>query len=230
MWKPGKVVMLPTKDYKAPIFIGDKDNWLISTKNPSSWFFRHLFQHLYIVSNEEIKEGDWFIYDGKIYNEFKSSLTPNVTINIRLYPNLDLSEQFREVYLSDCKKIIATTDPILCKQDDEYNATKNLPQLQQSFIDKYISEYNKGNVITDVMVEYEDKFHYETTIYKDSNKQILKVNFDNTINIQQIKDSYTRQELIDILYSAIMDCDKYDLDLHYNGNYKNLKEWIEQNL
>ena len=33
----------------------------------------------------------------------------------------------------------------------------NLPQPSQQFIQKYIEEYNKGNIITDVLVEYEIK-------------------------------------------------------------------------
>ena len=48
------------------------------------------------------------------------------------------------------EKIIATTDISLVK---EYN----LPEPSQSFIQKYIEEYNRGNIITDVLVEYEIK-------------------------------------------------------------------------
>lgn len=82
-------------------------------------------KNVYITNNNVIEEGDWFIRDGKLYNEFKTSLTPKVTIFIRLYSNLDLSEQWREVYISDCKKIILTTDQLLIKDgvqaiDDEF--------------------------------------------------------------------------------------------------------------
>ena len=38
-----------------------------------------------------------------------------------------------------------------------------MPQTPKSFIQKFIEEYNKGNVITEVMVEYErfKERHYE---------------------------------------------------------------------
>ena len=124
--------------------------------------------HLYILSNDEIKKGDWFIRDGRLYNEFKTSLTPEVTIFIRLYPNLDLSEQWREVYISDCKKIIATTDNSLTIKVESNFLTDGitihkqlykyvtLPQLPQSLIEHFINEYNEDNVISKVLVEFEE--------------------------------------------------------------------------
>jgi hypothetical protein len=54
---------------------------------------RHKACHLYIVSDEEIKEGDWLIWNDKVYKHSKTSFTG--------------------IDFSDCKKIIATTDPEL---------------------------------------------------------------------------------------------------------------------
>ena len=72
----------------------------------------------------------------------------------------------------------------------------NLPQPSQQFIQKYIEEYNKGNVITDVLVEY--------NYFLDDNSVLpywnLKVNpKDNTITIKKLKEVYTKDEVCQIL-------------------------------
>jgi len=86
-------------------------------------------QHLYILSDDEIKETDWK------YNVVNKSIT---------------KQDGGFSYESD-KKIIATTDsslnlPLISSVD---------PKVFFSFIHYFISEYNKGNVISSVSVEYE---------------------------------------------------------------------------
>lgn len=86
-------------------------------------------QHLYILSNNEIKEGDFFM------STFLSYPLHNVKEGYAEYPDTN-----------NCKKIIATTDKTL-----------GLPQIPKEFIEAYILSYNMGsmNTITEIMVEYE---------------------------------------------------------------------------
>lgn len=221
MWKPGKVVMLPTKDYKAPIFIGDRDNFLISTKwreETKQWFFRYLFQHLYIVSDEEIKEGDW------CFDHFTQTV-------------IQFDGKYNDYIQDYFHKIIATTDLLLISNEFSSAAPIYLPQPPQSFIDKYILEYNKGNVITDVMVEYESIGRMKSGGIETHITELLKINPDNTINIQQIKDSYTREEM-ELAFNAgrsygYVECAKgYGVDFP-EGTPESSKpqlfdKWIEQ--
>lgn len=53
--------------------------------------------------------------------------------------------------------MIATTNKtLLCEQDRFLKGYKGeLPQPSPQFIEKYIESYNSGNIITEVMVEYE---------------------------------------------------------------------------
>ena len=96
------------------------------------------------------------------------------------------------------------------------------------FISKYIEEYNKGNIITNVLVEYEGKRkwmqeHIDTTSYIDYN---LKVDSNNTITIKKVKDSYSREEVINLLY-------KYNdgiIDRYSQLTNKDLDNWIKENL
>ena len=85
--------------------------------------------HFYILSDEEIKEGDWYIQESQIF-QYKG------------YYSINQLPKFNYT-----KKIIASTDPSL-----------KLPQPFQAFIEKYIKAYNKGDKIEDVMVEYDEEW------------------------------------------------------------------------
>lgn len=247
MWIERELVMLPANEaaIKAPHFaenhivkcirewtpIGEstvKENTLTWCVNHNEGVLKHYQpQHLYILSDEEIKKGDWFIRDGKLYNEFKTSLTPSVTIFIRLYPNLDLSEQWREVYLTDCKKIIATTDTSLATPKEKAGEnvwTQQLLQLQKSFIEHFISEYNKGSLIDKVKVEY--YFTHETNGDK---PLCAKINPDNTIKVKTIKDSFTREDMINAYIQGAKDYCASPLSIDPFLRLQPNK-WIEENL
>ena len=158
--------------------------------------------NLYIISDDEIKENNTHFYNphsGQLH------ISGNHTDYIAINKN-------------GCKKIIATTDVSL-----------GLPQPSQQFIQKYIEEYNKGNVITDVLVEYENVYidAFGTKIVqhkKDSNSylkqctfinSILKVNpKDNTITIKKTKENYTKEEVIRLLERYISFLWK-EIGIHY---------------
>jgi uncharacterized protein YbaR (Trm112 family) len=151
---------------------------------PNVELFKH--QHLYIISDDKIEEDDYYIIDG----------IPELLKNNGL--------KFIDDY---CKKVIATTDTSLRfpRKNSHPNSVWKLdgallPQPSQQFIQKFVEEYNKGNIITDVLVEYEkglNKPLHESL--RDSSPldfERLKVNpEDNTITIKKVKDSYTREEV-----------------------------------
>ena len=96
------------------------------------------FWNLYIISDDVIKENNTHFYNphsGQLH------ISGNHTDYIAINKN-------------GCKKIIATTD-----------ASLGLPQPSQQFIEKYAKEYNKGNIITDVLVEYHTDFQSENKLY-----------------------------------------------------------------
>lgn len=139
--------------------------------------------HLYILSSDEIKEGDWYIDDT---NTIRQSITSD--------------KEYWSVR-KDYKKIIASTNTSLSgifvekELEDGQNFLDKikLPQPSQSFIEKYISEYNKGNIITDIMVEYEE-YATETTytLGIDSSIPLFrpKISKDNTITISRVEVNY----------------------------------------
>lgn len=224
-FKRAKMVLLPTEK-KTGIFCDNNDKLYFSLVNKIRDYAQG--KHLYIISDDEIKEGDWCIYLGLSMTYFK-------VIDIdgdRLYYNS------REYFNKNiCKKIIATTDTSL-----------GLPQPSQQFIEKYIEEYNKGNIITDVLVEYEE---YTCPRCKGERTEIvailgerpclkckgdgilsknikLKINpKDNTITIKKIKDSYSKIEVIELFKKHNIDiCKKY----HISYIQEFTDKWIEENL
>ena len=141
--------------------------------------------HLYIISDDEIKEGDYYIIDD----------IPELLKNNGL--------KFIDDY---CKKVIATTDTSLYTHQKETVSLPErvfyLPQPSQQFIQKYIEEYNKGNIITDVLVEYKfNDFKFMATLCTTKEKEYtLKINpKDNTITIKKLKETYNKEELCQVL-------------------------------
>lgn len=174
-------------------------------------------QHLYIISDDKIEDGDYWI---NLDNN-----TINNNVGIANFANNAPS----------CKKIIATTDTSLVLYD-EAKFIKNsptvilLPQPSQQFIQKYIESYNKGEDITDVLIEYENK--YEGKEYVDDQDaygydkfgQILKVNpKDNTITIRRLKDSWNREEVIELIK-------QYSLEMAAEITNFHKDKWIKNNL
>lgn len=173
---------------------------LIMFKHQNSTEFK---QNLYILSDDEIKEGDWY-YDSEFDSIHKSSFPDGLPPFLK----------------RRCKKIIVTTDESL-----------GLPQPSQSFIEKYVEEYNKGNIITEVLVEYVHlckkckmsmrDFGCIADCGKDYIKILKTHPKDNTITIKKVKDSWNREELITIVKKAVND---------NNGSFKVIDKWIEENL
>ena len=214
MWNKCSVVMLPTNEKaKSQLILEDK----IFKLHPSKIDIGNKnYQHLYITSDEEIKENDWF-YDfelKRLSKLIKTCQTPSLWEKIIW------------------RKIIATTDTSLTvvtklslKEGNiihTCDAHDNFPHPSPQFIQHYIEEYNKGNVINEVLVEYDD----EPTQDGDWTKySILKINSDNTINIKPIKDSWGKKEVIELISKM-----RFDLDKTMVISNESFVNWIEENL
>ena len=232
-FKRVQVIMLPTLK-ESILLLNPTTNKFGLTKETSRKIYPieeyiklgFIPQHLYIISDDEIKENDYCL-----------NLETNTVFKMH---NHGLPTSNRN------KKIIATTDTSLYqatgkayKMVDGFKPTyKNLPQPSQQFIEIYIEFYNKGNIITDVLVECKRVFetiakgmigHPEDDISWWNEK--LKINpKDNTITIKKLKDSWNREEhaadvkrLCNLLYFSA------NIDVDFNTK-EELDNWIDQNL
>lgn len=222
MFKRYKVVMLPTNE-KAPIFkIGNwnklyKCNEIVSD-NIIDFAYDESYQNLYIISDDKIKDGEFDdLLEQGLYFESDNSMIKIITTR-------------RVKTIGMYKKIIATTDTTIKVKSEQAGDNRWVnPYLKpsDSFISKYIEEYNKGNVITDVMVEYEQKRIYgdELDIHG-HNIEIVKVNPKyTTITIKKVKDSWSREEVHNLMMQAWIygESDK-------SMDYTIRERWIEKML
>lgn len=226
-FKKVKVVMLPTKE-KANLLLTGRNDLYYSSKL-SDFSLKEdvdIFQHLYFLSDEEIKEGDWCI----MLDDFG-----NVFSNPQQYTDPNTQHLNKGL-----RKIIATTDRSLGLVVDQNNCpmpaySKFLPQPSQLFIEKFVDEYNKRNVITEVMVEYERVFKHNKFMEReffDASKVNPK---DNTITIRKVKDDWNREEVIQLLKKLAEDIDcGYRIYTRDNSigfdMVNNDGKWIEENL
>lgn len=191
MFKRCTVVMLPIKEKAEDCLIKCANLFF---KYKKGYYTQEYLKsidgqafHLYIITDEEIKEGDWF-YDGE--SVLQCSRVTDVII--------DTQGQWSNIKTS--RKIIATTDKSLTTDNRTFifaqSERRHLSQPSESFIQRFIEEYNKGNVITDVMVEYAE----HRSKQGDYEGEYLKINpKDNTITIRKVKDTWTREEVIELV-------------------------------
>jgi hypothetical protein len=233
--KRTKVVMLPTnKGINLPVLQYFSDgtkhldfyNTEVVRERPKQGFTEYqagciVPQHLYIISDHEIKEGDWYIYANEVFKSTGNSLLSS----------------------SQCKKIIATTDKSLRIQNIMMSMSSlYLPQPSQAFIKKYC----KSGGIDEVLVEYEclqsagmkivdfsktppiDIIDYpcECIEWK------LKVDSHNTITIHPIKNTLTLEEFYEFktLADRLLGINVAIHPNDYDKAYKEYHQWAKDNL
>lgn len=202
--KRAEVHKLPTKDETNIIKSGFNTLFYGPPMNVKS---SDTYQHLYITTDEEIKEGDWMlnIIEDTIYQK-------------NIYPHHNM-----------WRKIVATTDKslVICKEHDDsvpYPKMRNvyLPQPSQAFIKKYC----EVGGIDEVLVEYENIYDYELKPTLPTGVK-PKVDSNNTITIHPIKDSWSNNELKEEL-ELLIELNEDDFD---RGSGKHiLRQWIKENL
>ena len=250
--KRAQVVMLPTNN-TINVLKGYTNKSLLFKyspeykSTPAEIKYMSYF-HLYIISDDEIKKGDWKL------DIFMDNPKPILA-----------DKNYSSVFT---RKIIATTDTSL-KTPLEYYGLNDVAQLPQpsQFITKYIEEYNKGNVITDVLVEYEQDYtnrncstcslgtdgtcelnlekkccsstnnvtkhgdYWISCLDGEEDSEIYKIIVtpkDSTITIKKLKDSWNREEIIEQMWLAYKAAntvfeDESALRIEFDN-------WIDQNL
>jgi len=179
-------------------------------------------QHLYLTSDEEIKEGDWVIENSNIIVKVVSLFEDNCLVKNNTAYNTNLKL---------CKKIVATTD-------NSINVNYPIAEIPESFIQAYIKAYNEGNTITEVTVEYEQIKKREITsigTMSISNTFITKTRSDNTVIVHQAK-MYTRDEVEKLLGKILADSNNPKYTVQDRGDRFTmdqifpLNKWIQDNL
>lgn len=176
-YKKHKIIMLPTEGV-SNIIQRPSDGFLYYEKHrKSSAEFHHLeAKHIYLLSDDEIKAGDW-IYNSHPYAESKVIQVLENMVGLN-YPNIG-----RLIW----KKIIATTDEYLriqstIRSDKSHNHGEVLFIINR-FSDKFLKSYCKSKGFEEVLVEYErDQPNWHEGV--DYTEYITKVETLNTVIIK----------------------------------------------
>lgn len=214
----------------------DKDGYQYNPKN-------FIAQHLYILSDEEIKENDFFLWKDKVYKFHydRGYGIQTKTQETIIFNNEEFSGNAIVNHSNVVGKIIATIDPELTFTAKEH--TKDLmkgcdyylPRLSNAFLKAYCEQGG----IDDVLVEYELVQTTSKEDYKYSNGQSnlnyeyrLKIAPDNTITIKPMKENWNREEVKNLLKSISYFTFEQTV---YNGReyyieHEKIDKWIEENL
>jgi hypothetical protein len=225
-FKKARVIMLPTKNRPCLLNLTLSNNLHLwntngTTYNPNG-------QHLYIILNDEIKEGDYYLF-------FKNNSICRAEFLTE--ENIEVLEGLRKI--KAVQKIIASTDTLLIEDKRTYicglmDKPNILPQPSQQFIKKYIDSYNLSEVnsnnmtIIEVLVEYELLEDASQSIDMTDGVFIPKINFeDNTITIKKLKDSWSREEMIKNIKSF---ADVFVANTNTACKQFDIDNWIKENL
>lgn len=223
------VVLLPTDKPSKLCYVNLRSilYWNEKTHDKTEWTEP---QNLYILSDEEIKEGDYRY--SKIQN------------NVQIATKTDVETGYYKERKTDYFKVIATTDSSLkapfTRPDGVFrDLIKPLSQIPQSFIEYFINEYNKGNVISKVLVEVEEKLYQQrlsTPVdlglgvfkYDEGVRRVeIKLNQNNEISIlTEQKQMFSREEVTELLRLAWATAFAYG----ENTNEADCMDWINHNL
>lgn len=227
MRKTHPVVMLSTE--KSKLCLNKQINHLVWSNTDYNLGDTFPNQHLYIISDDEIKEGDWIYWSG-IGDQPKIAQAKG---NCDFY---NKSEYYHKIVAATDQSLIvsseATTSP---------NPIKLLPQIPISFIKAYIKAYNEGKPITEVDLEMTQilpsNLPEDTkgrTISFKMMKQI-KTRLDNTVIVHQSK-MYSRDEVKNLIIKVHTDLASHSNTLFYEkwasklSFYEMRDKWIEENL
>lgn len=201
-----QVLILPTNE-KAILYIDNKG--IYSKNRVDNSILRH---NLYFLSDEQIKDSDWFINGNIDSSNYKIDRATKENLDvINNIAKLMSEEKFPKNVIT--KKIIASNDKSLYFQCDCCNGTGiidysycitcnggklgNLPEAPPKFIKEYVEEWNKGNIITHVLVDYVimNKGYNSPEDYPYHECEILKVDENNYITITKIKNNFTLEDM-----------------------------------
>lgn len=169
-----KVIMLATNEVNAKNQICKFDYGLAIAGTDAD--LGYPAQHLYFISNKEVQVGDWYIAERNTGKKLSKCCNK--------HEGMIISEHGYYPYdIEECKKVVATTDTSL-----------NIPLIPQSFVEKYVK---KNGVIDEVMIEMVQCFSFRKV------RNSPKIRKDNTVIVSKVKNTWTRDEVIDLLNNML---------------------------
>ncbi len=234
MLKKCKVVMLSTNEKAENCLVKYDDSHLIIKFKPDYYYTQDYLKsiyckgyHLYIVSDDLIKKGDWYLRFG---------IHPTIAPDDRFCEH---EQAIKDAEESNNRKIIATTNTFLdvSEENKSFKDWKLFPKLSVGFIEKYIEKFNRHRDIEEVLVEYSDSCcNIEVMgglVSPDCcGKPVSEpnINRDHCITVKPVKISWTKDEMLKNLNEYTMYVMKY-IRGEGSGDPLTPEQWLKnQNL
>lgn len=185
------------KEPKGKLLYGIRDasmgmTGITETNEGIYWNGELNLQHLYLITDEEIKEGNWFLSDER-NNIHENNGTPIwVLLQCTSVENGWINTKTKGIGYNPSwtRKIVASTDPRLWEYEGHKGAiyTLKIAKIPQSFIEQYI---DSQGTIKKVMLEEEYDNDNCTSVSKDYNKiKKLKLNSSGEVIIHLINQEW----------------------------------------
>ena len=178
--------------------------------------------HLYVLSNDELKKGDWIHTVNIQLEQVKEVIPYGRQVG---YEKLILVEgngnQYKPVEIIG--KVIASTKSLNIQFEDG-SGSYTMPSFSKMFIVLYTLAYNNGNHIKELNVEYD-----EEPANDDSGKYASLKLLDGVIFAKTIKTSWTKKEVEQLLIKCCGETSCEDGTL-VGKSPAELYKWIEGNL
>lgn len=181
-YKEHSVVMLPTEKASKLILDNNGKGDLVLWHKPITPITA-IPQHLYFLSDEEIKVGDWFISTFGLW-QHNGNKPDKSAVKVIATTNPELLK------FGTCNKCGAYqfSSYLVCNYNGICNGKviPSLPRPSNAFLEAYVREYNKGNKIESVLIEY-DYIKPPTHFSSAYDEYFIKLAPDNTITIKKLQ-------------------------------------------
>lgn len=214
IYKEYDIVLLPTKEVSNIVLLPVNNCILYNADAMRDGVNNTSNRHLYIIVDEALQESE-------IDNHLCIFRSNNELITCIAGSNYGRVKTIGEYY-----KIIATTDTsleIMMTNPAAWNAgikTMKLPQLPQDFIIDYISEYNKNNIITKVLLEVVK--YIVGTVDNNWEEYRIKLNNNNVIIgvLEEASEQFfTKEQVISLCTSFFNDGHVYGVNKTNDRDY-----------
>ena len=200
------IYILPTDSpSKLALQLNNQPNYNLQfSEQISTWTFNWEKQNIYITDNSEIKEENWvYCVKRKLFGKIvEIQLAKNTLDNSMLYFEIEDKEIWCK--LSNCKKIILTTDQYLIKN--------GVQAIDDVFLEWFVENPSCEEVAIDFSL-VSGSFKYKIIIPKEDSPVSFNINYNS-------ERSYSEEEVLKI----IQDCKPY---LSFGDEFDEI-EWFNK--
>lgn len=223
MKKELNIVMLAS-DKESHLYINHHGNLFMSSKPYPAELGDNMNQHLYVTVNGDMQDGDWFIHttlDGV------SRLFKFHALNTR--NGIVITDEGGACNIKYCQKVIATTDETIIPMGDDgiiaITFGQDIYKLQDEYLWDYSKEYNSGNQVFRVEVNYQcsqcEEWGWVDSCRSNCNQKFIQpIIKDGNIVISNLKNSVSESKeysLAEVKKLIELHSDFIDDTIDYDG-------------